>query len=277
MATTDAAPGDEVIVSRPLLPALRALAREKSITGSAASLLLWGVLNLALWLWMGRSTRELMDRLHSQNPDDLSLLVIGYAGAIIGSTMLALGVLGAVTRFSAAVIVNGLALIGVGILNLGVLDSHVAAKLHSYGYVLVGQSSGLGFWGYLGLAQLAWGAREFWRFHRITRWPSVLHDSGSRLIAKRAAETLVAGAEDPSQGRLKGVHASPAGGKDSMLFDLVLGLPFKCSGQLSDDEIIFVSNKLDDVWVVAKQSAKSAMWGEKGSRKQQDRCHLEAV
>ena len=239
-------------LSRETLPVMRNIALLGAVKRAILSLLAWGGINLVAWCLLGGETREFLARLSHPSAGIYFLM---YGGAVIGATLLAFAALGAITRMSFIVILDGLALIGIGIFNI-TNDFIAMAALRPHGYTVEEPSI---FWVMLGVCQLIWGGRELKRFGTIAAWPRTKVNSHEREAVKEVLGDLIQKPEDMEVGRIKGsiTIQGPLG------LDL-LSRTVQYSGLLCEDCVLLVSSGIDDCFCIDKDSASAATYSPGG-------------
>jgi hypothetical protein len=145
----------------PWVDSIRAAMRSSAVdvNGAITSLLVWGAINLGAWVIFGGADRDFLLRLSRTN---MGILLLAYAGAIIGVVMLIFAVFGYLTKSRVVVLLDGISLIGVGVWNI-IFDFLAMFILGPYGYK-VNRDFFSFMWMYLGIFQLIWGGRQIRRF-----------------------------------------------------------------------------------------------------------------
>jgi hypothetical protein len=234
------------------LPRIRAAVWDMAARRASGSLLLWGLLNVGVWLLLGGESRELLRGLLS--PSDTRYLLL-YGGLILGAAMVASATLGLATRFRGVIFVNGLSLIASGLWNV-TSDFIAVSVLQSYSYAIMTPRA---IWIVLGVCQIVWGVRQLSAFTRMAAW------SVSRLSRKdlgdmrKTLRQLVQVADDPHHG-LMAVSVTTKGplGLD------IIPRTLEYKGVLSADMAILVSVGLDDCVTLTRQDTSEAAFSPNG-------------
>ena len=183
-------------VSNIQLPAIKAIAKDGAVKGAIGSLLAWGGINLGAWFLLGTENRNFLSSLPNPS-DEINILIYGVA--VIGAAMLLFAALGALTRASFTIVLDGLSLIGVGGWNIA-YDFFANEVLRPYGYKI--ETPGT-MWIILGVCQLVWGFRQFGHFKKIASWSDSKCDPIEFGQTKQSLSSLSKEAEDLEQGRIK--------------------------------------------------------------------------
>ena len=244
------------VVTKEGLPRIQAVARDGSVQGAVGSLAAWGAINIGAWFLLGTEHREFLSRLTSNPTGGIYLLL--YGGLILGALMFAFGALGFTTRTSAAIFLDGLSLLAVGVWNV-IHDFVAIGALRPYGYTIEKPST---FWIMLGVCQVVWGFRQFSSFGRIGSWsPANLARSEMQQM-KTLLQQFVGMAEQTEDGIVKA----------SITTKGPLGLDFmsrtsQFTGRLLDDSGLMVSAKLDDCFTIDRKVMSNASFLETGTLK----------
>jgi len=140
---------------------INAILRDKSIPGASESLLVWGSINFVMWFMQHVKIVELLSRFDILSGTSPFLI---YGGCMIAVGMLAIGILGKVTKSTLVGYLNGIALVMAGLWNIN-FDNALTNVVRRFDYELV--EKGFNIWVMLGLFQCVWGLLQiygFWRF-----------------------------------------------------------------------------------------------------------------
>jgi hypothetical protein len=230
------------------LPKIRTLARLVATNSSSALLAAWGLINLIGW-WTAFAENTKLLRNISESGSWIWIFL--YSGLVIGCAMLLFAAIGALARSASTIALNGASLILVGswnVLSSAVLES----QLSSAGYTLGGLDN---LYGLLGICQIIWGGVRLRSAIRVSRWRC------STLSRRELSELRI---------RLENFIRKDEGKNPRIVRATILGTGilgfFKSKttyhAQLSEGIAIFVSDTLNDCFVIPLESIPKADFSE---------------
>ncbi len=240
------------------LAAIHRVVTQRAVQGSANSLLLWGAINLGIWLLLGAEFRSTVLEVY-QSKGGLGVLTLAYAGMALGLVLLAFGLWGRSRRTPSIIIINGVAMIFIGLWNIG-FDYLANAVLQPYGYSISGGANPR--WMILGAFQIIWGLRDFTRYGQLMREPDGTCGLTDIDETKAALTAMVKEKPDPAQGRIRGLVTQT--GTLSYFHRNE-----ESAGQLCADCAVFVSKSMQE-WVnVPRVTAGTTRFDKSGQGKVQ--------
>lgn len=232
----------------PPVEIIRSIVRDKAIGRAINSLLLWGVINLVAWFFLGADMRMTLSKL-SYHGSKFTVFI--YGGAFIGGIMLLFGLFGAITRLSIVGWLDGLSLIGVGLWNL-VHDFALIAALQPYGYTIKGSFAP---WIILGTAQVGWGIKQLFRFSLFGLKPKAV-DALKKSQGKERLQLLLKEPSDPEHGRLKFVIT-----EKSYIFSTIFrDKQFNYTGWLLQDRVFCIADNISHFFEFNRREVAGAAY-----------------
>ncbi|MBM4031179.1 MAG: hypothetical protein FJ291_05270 [Planctomycetes bacterium] len=227
----------------PTLPPWRliwAVVWETAVREAAFSLLGWGAVNLTASFYLEEGIRTAVSKLAEP---DLGVLIVAYAGAILGLVMLTCGLFAAIAKHSIAVLLEALMLALVGAWNV----AHpfvILEVLRPYG--LVPKGGGIGLPLVLGICQLGWALNSVLSWRRLRARPEPA-DRAQKREARNQLMRFVSSQPDPACGRVKVQKAGE-----------ILGITHttRYTAQLYDRFAVFVQDNLRDAFQITKENAR---------------------
>ncbi len=243
----------ETVVTKEGLPRIQSVTRDASVQGAVGSLAAWGAINVGAWFLLGVENREFLSRLTSNPTGGIYFLL--YGGLILGMVMFVFAALGFTTRTSAAIFLDGLSLLAVGVWNI-IHDFVAIVALRPYGYTVEKPST---IWIMLGICQVVWGFRQFSSFGRIGSWSPAHMDSSGLQELKKLLRHFVEMAEQTDNRIIKASITS----KGPLGFDF-MSRTTQYTGRLLDDFALMVSAKLDDCFAIDRKGMSNASFSDSG-------------
>jgi hypothetical protein len=231
----------------PSIELIKAVIHGSAIKGATTSLFIWGIVNLGAWFLLGGESRSTL--LGLRDPS-IGIYVLAYSGALIGGLILLFSLIGAVTNHSSIVLLDGLALLGVGLWNIILGDLFAIAVLAPYGYTMDYLSWSTNLWRFLGLGQVTWGGRQIKRFFSIGsehRRIDELQKNQTRKVLERFVKETPA----PEAGHLELSIRSEGP---------IFGGEKRYSVQLLPEQAICIEKGLGDFFVIEKKTAPQWKW-----------------
>ncbi len=230
-----------------MLPRIEAVAREAASKSAAGSLALWGVINTGAWLFLGRENRAFLSTLTDTPTGGMWYLL--YGSLAFGVAMLVCAAFGYATRNPATILLNGFALMTIGISNT-VNDFVANQVMRPYGYQVERVQV---LWIVLGLSQIVWGWRQFSTYARTRDW-SPADMSPDDMVEMRNRLRAFCGLQPNAADGVIKATATTGG---------VLGMGFMSqtvsyTGKLLDDTALMVSNGLDTYFELERATACEA-------------------
>ncbi|MDP2858418.1 MAG: hypothetical protein Q8P50_10630 [Bacillota bacterium] len=223
-------------LSRDMLPAIRQMAVSSRVRAATRSLAMWGVINLGVWMFANRGGVPPVGQFVGRRGSSAVLVVLMlYGGLVMGLALLAFAAVGSLKRNATAVLLDGVALVAIGLWNI--LGSGLSG-----GFFRV-------IWIGLGLTQIASGIMQFSHFRTVSSWGAPAPAVGDASEVLKKLHGIVSSAEGPLPGPIiKGRVAKE---------EAYLGLQTRhraehWSGQLLEDCAILFSQDISDYTCIAR-------------------------
>jgi zinc-ribbon domain len=226
-------------VTHEAIGAIQSLVKQGLTTRSIRSLATWAAINVAIWLVYGQTIRQkLTPMLNGPGTHATAQYVVIWGLLAIGLLTGVLALLAFVWRTPAGILFNGISLIGIGIWNVE-YDSLLRQALIGTQYHANSHNAGL--WVILGICQLSWGVGRLWTFFRVAEWVPQELAGPEQAALESGLRAFVTLPVSPEHGIVSVAWRSMGAGK-------------RYTGKLLDDEAVFVSCRLEDVYVVNRRS-----------------------
>lgn len=239
-------------LSLEMLPAIRANVRAKKIWVAAGWLLLWGVVNLLVYLADRDMRKKLLGEI--SNPS-VFLYILLYGVGVIAWFMIISSVFGIATGHPYTILMDGLVIVFVGAWNV-LHPFLLAIALKEHGYRLEGYYVNI-----IGIAQIFCGLRELRRYQFIRAWASEIAGTTieHRTQVKKLLKAFVKLDEDHAQQRLRAVYRD----RSFLSFGVTKGM----RGMILDDDVILVSKRLDDCFCFTRAECGVGKYNDRGMAK----------
>lgn len=182
-------------LDRSYVDSLKSEAVKKLNKSSAGSLVVWGLLNLALWLIFGRANVHILSEVTAPGT---GLYVFVYSGLILGAGLMMLALIGMAAGRGLAMLLDGFGLLVIGLWNI--LYMFIAPGiLEPYGYRMADGVGTSPIWIMLGISQIIWAFRAWGAFSTCREWVDLGGGEDPNIILGRLNTLLALNASREEQ------------------------------------------------------------------------------
>ena len=222
---------------------------------SVIFLVVWGLINLGVWFHSFRVVLQhdpnfLLTDIKWTWESSPMRVFLEHGPAIIGTAMLAFGVIGAVYRSACVITLEAVSMTCVGVWNL----------LNPIAWAIVMKGTGRmvepsNFEIMLGAVQLAWGWQAFVRYWHIAKWGPQRPSAGERLRARRALESILTRRAESRSAVVEGTILVRG-----PLFMRPLDRTVTFRGQVCRDRVILMSEDRRDCFSADRSAVRRGSW-----------------
>lgn len=213
----------------------------KEINIAIISMIIWGILNLILWIILGIENRQALSNLPKSHAAPL-LYIYFYSGLYISIILLLSGFIGLITRHPLTFILSGISLIIIGAWNcLHNVLLIAAMPAMPFGHSI--NETGPNVWVIIGIPQLVWGGIELNRFKFFKTKP-LYFDKLTRQNAKKVLKDFINNGVNISEGVLEVV-----------IKDKDTNKSFHYLAKLFSDHVLFIEIKIRESFSISKKKA----------------------